>query len=212
MQPHPEHLLSNQRKWDRRAATYEDRRFDYFRIVQRMLLSMVPAAGEARILDVGCGTGWAVRRAAGRLSKGGMCVGLDLSEGMARQAVRRSAGLANARFGRANAEEIPLRGEYFHAVLCSFSFHHYVRPGKTLQEIRRVLMPQGRVYILDVTADDPFTRFLDGRVRRNEKEHVRFYGTAEYRAMFAAAGLRHVRSRLLYFLYPLKVHIGEKMD
>jgi ubiquinone/menaquinone biosynthesis C-methylase UbiE len=77
-----------------------------------------------------------------------------------------------------------------------------------LAEIHRVLTVGGHLYILDVTADDFFTRWINGRVRQREREHVKFYSSREYQAMFAAAQLKHLNSKLV--TYPIKVHIAEK--
>ena len=72
------------------------------------------------------------------------------------------------------------------------------------------LKPNGRIHSLDVTADDFFIRWIDKRVRAREKEHVKFYGSAEYCSLFTQAGLKPMRSSRVKILYPLKIHVGEK--
>jgi SAM-dependent methyltransferase len=88
------------------------------------------------------------------------------------------------------------------------SFHHYLHPIEALTEIHRVLRPGGRLCILDVNADNHLVRWMDGRTRQKEAEHVRFYSSVEYAKMFEKAGLKAVVSRMI--LPPVKVHIAER--
>jgi ubiquinone/menaquinone biosynthesis C-methylase UbiE len=203
-----EHDVLNERKWDSRAETYDRRRFDYMRLMQERLLRLVMLKPGMRFLDVGCGTGWAVRRVAALLQGRGEFYGVDLSARMIEVAVAACPDCENVRFLRANAERLPMEGEFFDCVVCSNSFHHYLHPSRALAEIRRVLKPGGRLYIMDLTADGPLMRRIDARVRAKEPEHVRFYSSREYRSMFGEALLRHVASRIT--MPPVKVHIAEK--
>lgn len=59
-----EHAELNERKWDSRAATYDEKRFDYFRYMQKRLIALIPLKENLHFLDLGCGTGWAVRHVA----------------------------------------------------------------------------------------------------------------------------------------------------
>jgi ubiquinone/menaquinone biosynthesis C-methylase UbiE len=197
-------------KWDTRAITYDCKRYDYFRFMQRLLLATINFKAPASFLDLGCGTGWAVRYVASKLNGNGIFIGIDLSEGMIEKAVENVGGLPNVEFFRANAEELPFRDGYFDIIVCSNSFHHYPHPEKALKEAQRVLKPTGRISILDITADDFFIRCVDANVRRKEREHIKFYSTKEYEAMMSRVGLIHNGSHVLGVFYPLKVHGGEK--
>jgi len=205
--PDWKHEERNARKWDARAETFNERRFDYFRWMQRKALAFLDIKPGVRFLDVGCGTGYAVCYAAAKVQFSGVFCGIDISPRMI-EVAREESCLKNVRFEVARAEELPLGDGFFGAVLCTNSFHHYPLPTKALEEIHRVLLPGGRLCVLDVTADDPITRWMDMRVRRKEPEHVKFYSTAEYAKMFAAAGLKVVMSRTI--LPPMKVHLAEK--
>ena len=55
-----DHDAANEQKWSRRAATYDDRRYSYFRLMQRELIASVKITAPITFLDLGCGTGWAV--------------------------------------------------------------------------------------------------------------------------------------------------------
>ena len=201
---------ANQRKWDSRAGTYDDRRYDYFRFMQRKLISIADVRAPCNFLDLGCGTGWAVSYVAKLMNGKGHFIGIDLAEKMVEMSRAKANGFQNVYFYVASSDDLPLESSYFDRAICTNSFHHYSNPGRVAREIGRVLKPRGRVYILDVTADDFFTRWVDKKVRAKEKEHVKFYRTREYVEIFSQAGLRHTSSHRLDIYYPLKVHVAEK--
>jgi ubiquinone/menaquinone biosynthesis C-methylase UbiE len=208
MDKEQEHAKLNARKWDRRAATYDQKRFDYFRVLQKRVIQLMDISPGLHFLDIGCGTSWAVRYVAGRLQDRGEFYGVDISENMIEVAQASSRRYANTHFYRANAEQLPLESDFFECAMCTNSFHHYLNPPRALDEIRRVLATSGRLYIMDLTADGAVTRWIDARARRKEPEHVKFYSSGEYRAMFEAAHLRYLDSQVI--AWAMKVHTAEK--
>ena len=205
-----DHNAANDKKWSRRAVTFDDKRHDYFRFMQSQLIVSIKIHSPSTFLDLGCGTGWAVRYVATLLNGQGRFVGIDIAKGMIEKAKNNSIGIPNVEFHEASADKLPFDNNIFDTVICSNSFHHYPQPVEALMEVERVLKPNGKIYILDVTADDFFIRQINEIVKRREKEHVSFYSTFEYTHMFDQAGLKHIQSRRLKIFYPLKVHVGEK--
>ena len=205
-----ENNVANERKWSRRATTYDDKRYSYFRYMQKELISFAGIKSPINFLDLGCGTGWAVCYVAKITNGRGNFVGIDISKGMIEQSKSNANGLPNVYFYEASSDSLPLESNYFDTIICTNSFHHYSKPEEALSEVNRVLKPSGRIYILDVTADDLFIQWVNNKVRAKEKEHVKFYTTSEYGVMFNNVGLKHIASQRIKALYPLKVHIGEK--
>lgn len=202
------HFDANRRKWDRRSATYDQGRSWYFRFVQRRTVAAIGLKPGARFLDIGCGTGWAMRHAADLLDGNGEFYGVDLSAGMVERAQAAAAGYPSVHILQANAEDLPLDDDFFDAVICTNSFHHYPNPPVALGEFRRVLKPGGRAHIVDVATDGPLARWIDRRIKAREPEHVHFYSSAEIAALFEAAGLRYLGSPAI--ANPLKRHVAEK--
>jgi ubiquinone/menaquinone biosynthesis C-methylase UbiE len=60
----------------------------------------------------------------------------------------------NIKFIEGGAENIPLPDEYFDKVVASASFHHFSDQDKALEEMKRVLKPDGKIIILEI---DPNT-------------------------------------------------------
>lgn len=207
------HNLNNHDKltqvyFDKWAAWFETTgiAFKYF---QRRVISLIDMQVNSVFLDLGCGTGWAVRYVEKMMHGKGRFIGIDISGQMIEKAKELAGGTKNITFYNARAEELPLRDNTVDKSICTFSFHHYYHPEKALSEITRVLKSKGRIFILDGTPDDPCTKLIDSVARKLEKSHMKQYSTAEFRQMFLKAGLKYVMSRTILF-YPIKVHIAEK--
>ncbi|MBI3895461.1 MAG: methyltransferase domain-containing protein [Acidobacteria bacterium] len=101
-----------------------------------------------RILEVGCGEGWAARLLAPLVPEGSV-VGLDVSDEMIRKARAQSAEFENLLFLWADAEEIPWQEKFFTHSLYIETLYYFENPEKALREIYRVLAPGGAVWIVN---------------------------------------------------------------
>jgi len=157
--------------FDRWSRSYErDRSSRKLGEIQRRALARLELGDDDIFLDVGCGTGAAVREAAGSVAR---AVGLDLSPGMIAQARERAAGLANAEFVEGDAGAgLPFADGEFSAVLCTTAFHHFTSQREAIGEIARVLAPEGRVVIADGNPLHPGVFLLDRVLRVAQPSHV----------------------------------------
>jgi len=184
------------RRFDRWAPTYErDRRSRFNARLQRDALSALHLQRGDRLLDVGCGTGAAVREAA---TAAEWAVGVDISPEMIARAAELAAGLANVEFVVADSENLPFADATFTAALCTASFHHYPNPSTALAEMARVLDLGGRLVIADGAADRLAARLADAVLRRVDGSHVRLYRAGELAAMLRSAGFSDVEVHTLY--------------
>lgn len=117
-------------------------------------------------------------------------------------------GRDNFHFINANAESIPLESDFFDIIICTNSFHHYFDPVKALKEMRRLLKPGGKTFILDPTADGWFMKLADKLSKFFEPERMKFYSTREFQELFVASGLRYVDTKAVDMRQ--KVHIAER--
>ena len=202
-----EHLEVNQKKWDSWAGTYDNKRFNFFRYLQKRAVSLTQLKEGQSFLDIGCGTGWAVRYAAGLMKGNGSFYGIDLSPKMIEKAIENSRGCKNTYFYNARVEELPLKNDFIDIAICTNSFHHYLDPSKALDEIYRVLKPGGRIYIMDATADGILIKFVEKYGLARHPDHVKIYSTVEYRELFSKSKFKYVAT---VPVWPEKVHVGEK--
>jgi len=210
MEDNNAHDRLNEEKWDRRAKTFDESRFNYFRFMQKRLVSLLDLKEGQRLLDMGCGTGWAVRYAASRTSDRGEFYGVDISSKMIEKARESSSDFENVHFCKSSSEQLPFADDFFDLTICSNYFHHYFSPDRVLGQVYRVLKRQARIYILDGTADSFIVRMANRRARKKDSSHVKLYSTQEYKTLFAEAKLNYVATKSIWGLLYMKIHIGEK--
>jgi ubiquinone/menaquinone biosynthesis C-methylase UbiE len=200
----------NARKWDDRAETYDNKIFDVMRYMQKRLIDILPLKTGIHCLDLGCGTGWAVRNVAKRCNYQGEFFGVDISPVMLQKAEEKSVEDSAISYKLGNAEELPFNDSYFNLIICTNSFHHYQNPQKVINEIKRVLKLGGSMYIMDLTDDIFLVSMFNKYVSNHEAAHVKFYSTQNFRELFLNAGLDYVENRSIFGL--MKIHIAKKPE
>src|SRR5499427_189785 len=120
-------------------------------ITEKTMRLMKLRPGE-RVLDLGCGSGWATRLLARLVGDGpqgfGQVVGLDISDEMVRQARAGSKDFENVMFVVGSAAQVPWEENFFDKVLSVESFYYYPDQDRALAELFRVMAPRGRMFIL----------------------------------------------------------------
>jgi len=105
-----------------------------------------------RVLDLGCGSGWATRLLARLVGEGpdgfGQVVGLDVSDEMIREARAASKDFDNVLYVWGSSQQIPWEENFFDKVLSVESFYYYADQDRALMELFRVLAPRGKLFIL----------------------------------------------------------------
>ncbi len=160
--PHsPDELL--QQEFNRWAKQGEGPKMEnhHLDITEKTLRRMDLRAGE-RVLDLGCGSGWATRLLARLVGEGphgfGQVVGLDISDEMVRHARAASHDFENVMFVQGSAAQIPWEENFFDKVLSVESFYYYPDQDRTLAELFRVMAPHGHLFILiNLYKDNPYS-------------------------------------------------------
>ena len=180
-------------RFDRWAGSYErDRRSRFNAKPQREALAALALQADDRFLDVGCGTGAAVRAAAAVVAR---AVGVDLAPKMVARAKELAGELPGAEFVVGDSEQLPFPDAAFTALLCSSSFHHYPEPRRALAEMARVLASGGRLVLADGSGDRRVARIADRLLRRFDRGHVRLYRSAELFELVGGAGFEQITLR-----------------
>ncbi|HLW55352.1 MAG TPA: class I SAM-dependent methyltransferase [Candidatus Angelobacter sp.] len=159
--------------------------------ITEQALALMDLQPSDRVLDLGCGTGWASRRIA-RVATRGEVVGLDVADEMLRRAQQASSGIGNLRYVWGSAESIPAADASFDKILSVESFYYYADQGKALDELHRVLAPGGQLFILiNLYKDNHYSL----RWVAELKVAVQARSEGEYLALLGQHGFRNVEAR-----------------
>ena len=164
---------------------------------QAIQLMRVPA--DARVLDVGCGSGWATRLLA-QSAVNGRVTGIDISDEMIRLARDSSRTLPNVDFETASAEQLPFSDLEFTHAFSMESLYYYTNISKALGEIFRVLKAGGLfVAVVDLYwENEPTHQWIDIL-----NVSVELLSVADYRSLFVDAGFINVRDQRLFDPTPI---------
>jgi len=186
--------------FNRRSSSYEQgftQRVFFDRLHAFALQAVPPGFRPESILDVGCGTGRLLRKAAARWPDAHLS-GIDPAEGMVEQARLRTPG---AEFHVSLVETLALPDACADLVFSTASFHHWQEQQQGLIQIARVLRPGGTFVLVDLLMPLGIGRL---------HPHGRQTAPAQVREMFARAGLK-VQSQRRVMSWFILVTMGQKI-
>jgi ubiquinone/menaquinone biosynthesis C-methylase UbiE len=173
-------------RWSRTYERSLGQRF-FFDPVHRGVVELVAGhldgRAAAQVLDIGCGTGRLLRRAAARWPSAHL-VGVDPAEGMIENA-RRLTPAATCLVGK--GEWLPLADSSADVAFSTVSFHHWGNQAAGVREVGRVLRPGGLFCLADIAL--PGVAAL--------LPHTRIHTRREMRLLFEQAGLTVVEQKAL---------------
>jgi arsenite methyltransferase len=149
---------------------------------------------NSRVLDVGCGSGWATRLIA-ETAVDGHVVGIDISDEMVALSQSSPSAFSNVDFKVASAEALPFpEGKFTHAFSME-SLYYYSNVSTALKEIYRVLADGGRfVTVVDLYLEnEPSHQWIP-----TLKVPVHLLGVADYHSLFDDAGFVNVKDERVY--------------
>ena len=119
-------------------------------LTSRLKKALLSQEGIKRIFDMGCANGWNMSRFAqyGRTS-----IGLDMVPERVHLALHHGPAMV------ASGLEVPLADETFDVVYVQHVLHHIGDVDKALSEARRVLKPDGYLFLIETIEDNPFIRW-----------------------------------------------------
>lgn len=181
----PSHRENDIERFDHWASTYEHSWLQRAFFDRTHHVTLALAAGTVHqpvcVLDIGCGTGKLLRRAATYWPQAHL-IGIDPTNGMIEMAKRLTP---DATFSLGTAEALPLQDASVDLALSTSSFHHWQDQAAGLREIARVLRPGGYFLLVDVS----FPGWLVRVVRLK-----RFHSPTRLQTLFIQAGF-HVQTQ-----------------
>lgn len=155
------------------------------------LLAIADPQAHWQMLDVATGGGHTALKFAPHVQH---VIASDLTARMlekAEQFIVTEQGAGNVSFRQADAESLPFAEARFDLVTCRIAPHHFPDAQAFVRECARVLKSGGLLLLQDqlLPDDQEAARFVNDFERRRDPSHHRAFNTAEWQAMFAAAGL-----------------------
>jgi SAM-dependent methyltransferase len=151
----------------------------------RWVVSLLDVQPTDRILEIGFGPGLAIAELSRRVGPSGHVYGIDRSDVMLRQAIRRNAAAIRAgsvTLSRASVDQLPpaLDGP-FDAILTINSLGFWPAPTQRLKELRRRLAPGGRIAIASQPRSPGASKSTSLKAAREIEELLRGAGFTQTR-------------------------------
>ncbi len=127
--------------WDQRFYTGEMEEY------LPRLVSLFQLRSGARILDVGAGTGGIIPYLLRAIGAQGYVWGVDFAGEMVKMGRKKFQQEGRVRFDLASVEHLPYKHRAFDHVVCFGAFPHFENKAKALEEMGRVLKPEGTLII-----------------------------------------------------------------
>jgi SAM-dependent methyltransferase len=210
------HAAAIAAEFNEKAARYETSRLAPWYEAQGSLVLAHLGPVHGPVLDIGCGTGWFIRRFLA-IIPGGPAIGVDLAAEMIGEAKERAAaeGLAGATFVRGDWEAADTREHIRQllpdgatAVVCVSTLHYFREPVEALRGMASVLAPGGRLLLVERSRDrSALTALWDFLHRNVIRDRVRFHGESELLGFMSEAGFRDTRivARMRRWLWKRKL-------
>jgi ubiquinone/menaquinone biosynthesis C-methylase UbiE len=178
-----------QKEYSRLAPTYDRRWSFYIKASIQATVNRLMINPQDRILDLGCGTGTLIQHLF-QLVPNAAIVGLDISSEMltvARQKLPESVELHLGDVG-----QLPFPNESFNTIISTSAFHYIRNPVQAIQEMKRVLKPDGCLIITDWCNDFLTCRILDVALHCINRAHFHTYTVHELQTLLKHEGFSEV--------------------
>jgi arsenite methyltransferase len=159
--------------------------------VGKQAIALMQVSMDSRVLDVGCGSGWATRLLAD-YAFNGRVTGIDISDQMVDLARESSRSHPNIDFEVASAEQLPFPDNEFTHAFSMESLYYYRNIPAALKEIQRVLKPGGSFFaVVDLYWENEAThQWVD-----TLNVPVELLSIDDYRSLFVDAGFVNIRDQ-----------------
>jgi SAM-dependent methyltransferase len=166
---------------------------DHLDVVAQVLERLHVAPGE-RVLDLGCGNGWATRKIA-QMAAGVQAIGVDCSPEMIARAEALHSLTIRARYDLGSIEKLDFKDGSFSRVFSMEALYYCSDLDAALRESLRVLKPTGQAdVVVDYFKENPASAAWAATMNLP----LQWLGAEEWRSRFERAGFVNVRTERLF--------------
>jgi ubiquinone/menaquinone biosynthesis C-methylase UbiE len=212
-------------RWSETAPYWEKHRAvirEMFAPITQALIEAAQIRAGSAVLDVATGPGEPALAIAEFVGNQGKVLGIDPVPEMVEAARReaKSRGLRNATFAVAQADALPADAQSFAAVVSRFGVMFFSAPAEAIQEMLRVLKPEGRIALAvwSFAERNPFHYILSRVVERyvdsppsapDAPDAFRYASPGKLSAILSKAGAAAVSERVFQFSIRASVSLEE---
>lgn len=195
-------------EYQKLAPRYDARWRRYLHATTEATLARLPPS-TADVLDVGCGTGLLLERLF-RERPSAKLTGVDASTAMLD--VARDRLPTEVTLVEGNAEALPFADRSFDVVTSSSVLHYLREPSRGLEEMLRVLRPQGMLIVTDWCGDYLSMKLFDLYLRLRDAAHHRTLRSQSLRQLLDRAGAAsiEIETYKITMLWGLMTATGQK--
>jgi len=182
----------------------------------QMILEATKGIKRDTILENGCGVGMYVEHLVPHFKK---VIGLEYDYSRASEAHEANAQFPHAQIINAAGENLPFPPRSFDAILSHEVLEHVLDDRKAVEEMVRVLRPNGRVVLFVPNrgypfethgiywkgeyhfGNKPFVNYLPMRLRNKLAPHVRIYSKGSLEKLFNGLPVRFVHRTIIFGAY-----------
>lgn len=180
-------------QYDQLADRYDRRWKHYITDTLTFFQSWANLPADAVILDVACGTG-ELERLLLMQNPHQRIVGIDISEQMLAQARHKLQAFPQVDWQLATVRSLPFPEHHFDIIISANSFHYFEDPIASLQEMQRVLKPEGRLLLLDWCRDGWLCQWCDWVLQQFDPAHNQCYTQQELHDLLITQQFKIYRS------------------
>ncbi|MBD2359512.1 class I SAM-dependent methyltransferase [Tolypothrix sp. FACHB-123] len=174
------------KQYNEMADSYDKRWNTYITKTLSILKNWAEIAPETTVLDVGCGTG-ELELLLLRQNPQQVIIGVDISEKMLHVAQQKCHAYFHVSFYNVSVSELPFENNSFDIIVSASVFHYFDDSNAALKEIKRVLKPEGKVFILDWCKDYLSCQICDFILKLVDPAYKQCYTQKEFHRLLASA-------------------------
>lgn len=177
-------------KYDNIAPYYDKKWEGYLEATNKVAFELLEPKPDDIILDASGGTGLLVEMIISATKGGGKFYLTDISKEMLDIAEGRLSKFKNVFIRYKDVHDLDFADNYFSKIVCVSALHYYLEPHRVVNNFHRMLMPNGKLIIVDWCSDSLHFKLFNFILRVLSEYHVKIYSSNELESLAEMSNLK----------------------
>lgn len=176
-----------------------------------LLINWLEPSSTMIALDIATGGGHVAKHLSKHVAR---VIASDLTKEMLDNTANHLKSYENISYKVADAEKLPFEDNTFDIVTCRIAAHHFPKPEKFINEVHRVLKPDGKFIFIDNIAPDNIMldKFVNTLEKMRDYSHFRSHSILEWKDLFYKNKFTIVKEKTRKKTLPYKEWIDRTLD